>query len=151
MTVSEPPGDQPPGDDPALLTTALNHSWAWYEMRSSRAFQTLNYYLVATAILFTAYTNVIGKRNGIAAAVAIAGIVLTLLALMAALYEVNAAFLAECPLDQVQARIAGRLHIGEFQMARHLPANRQRQAVVVITFGAATLLDIAGLVYALTR
>jgi len=106
MTVSEPPDTQPPGkqspeDDTALLTTALNHYWAWYDGRYSRAFQGLNFYLVVTAILFTAYISAInGKHYGLA----IAGFGLTALTAAAVSGEVNAAARATPGLTQLQNR-----------------------------------------------
>ena len=92
MTASELPGDQPPGDDTALLTTALNHTWTWYDAHVSRSYQLINFYIVASAIYISAYASAIdGKHYGVAAVITLAGLGLTVLVAASEFYEVGAA------------------------------------------------------------
>jgi hypothetical protein len=152
MTASTPTGGQPPVDDTPLLTAALDHAWAWYDGRSNRGIQALNYYLVATAILITAYTSAInGKHDNIAAGLALAGLGLTAVAFAAVVHEVDAAGLAVSALDKLQKTVAGRLGVDEICMARSELGKAKRRNAVFLTFWLAALVNIAALVYALTR
>jgi hypothetical protein len=152
MTASEPPGKQPPDDDTALLTAALDHAWAWYSGRISRANQAINYYIVATAIVVTAYASSISdKRYGFAAALMITGLGLTAATSFVALYEVHAAGLAEPALTEMQERIGDRLKTGSMRIANREIGLRLRLTGLAGRFGMATAFGIAGLVYALTR
>ena len=152
MTASEPPGNQPSGEDTALLTAALNHSWAWYDQYSNRAFQLINYYIVATAIVVTAYTSAInGKHYGFAAALAISGLGLTAVLAATGWYQMNTAHLAEPALAEMQERIGGRLSTDSMRIAGRQPGIRQKRAGAVIVFGVAAAFEISALIYAATH
>jgi hypothetical protein len=151
MTVHESRDEHAPEDDTALLIAALDHSWSWYDGRSKRAIQVINFYLVGSAVTFNAYTNAIsGNHYDVAAALAIAALGLTAIASMAGLREANAAALAVPVLAELQGRIAGKLEIDPFRMVRFQAGIKQRHiAIILATLGLATLLDIGALVYAL--
>lgn len=150
MAVSKSPGEQPPQDDAALLTAALNHYWAWYDSRYNRALQLFNFYLVATAILLTAYTSAInGKHYGVATALAIAGLGLTALTAAAVLVEGNSAAKATPGLTELQNRMADRLKINPIRTATSQPEITRGSGAVAVTFGLGALLDISALLYAL--
>ena len=150
MTVSEPADEQPADDDTALLTTALSHFRAWHDDYSNRAFQVLNYYLVAAAILIAAYTSAInGKHYGVAAALAAVGLGLTAITTGIVLYEVNAADLARPAVAELQNRIADKLRLDPIhQTTFQAGITGQRRLANVLMFGLAALLNIGALIYA---
>jgi hypothetical protein len=58
------------GDKHEALTLALDHSWRWYEYHLNLASQLVNYFLIVTAVLTTAYATALGSHL-YAAAVAV--------------------------------------------------------------------------------
>jgi hypothetical protein len=151
MTAREP-GEQPSGDDTSLLTAALDHTWASYDARYNRALQVINFYLVAAAITFSAYTSAInGKDYSVAAAIAIAGLAFAAIASLAVLHAINAGARAEPALAELQDRIAARLGLDAIRMTRSETPIQLRRAAIIVTFGLAALLNISALLYAATR
>jgi hypothetical protein len=155
MTAKEPPDAQPRGKDPpehdtALLTAALDHYWARYDGRRNRAFQVLNYYLVAAAILFTAYSSAINARNYVVAfALALAGLGLTAITALTVFFEVKAADMARPAVSELQNRIANRLELDPHVVATFQTGIiGQRRNANILTFALAALLNISALVYA---
>ena len=148
MTPSEPTGEQRPEDDTALLTAALSHSWAWYDQYSNRAFQLINYYIVATAIVVTAYASAInGKHYPFAAALAIAGLGLTAILAGNGLYQINTAALAEPALTEMQERIGNKLRTRSMHIAGRREIQQRRNGTIIM-FGVATAFYAGALLYA---
>ena len=103
VTVSKTPDEHPPGDDAALLIAALNHSWAWYDARTNRGLQVVNYFLVAIAVLATAYVSALnGKHYAIAAVIALSGAALTGLTFMTGYRQRRTAAAGELALAELQ-------------------------------------------------
>jgi hypothetical protein len=149
MTVSEPSGEQPREDDTALLTAALNHSWTWYDEHMKRVFQLVNFYIVATALLVTAYANSInGKHYGFAIALAIVGLVLTAIASASALNQATAGGQAEDALRDMEGRIADRLGTNSIRIVKHQGGIRYTPRAARIMVGLAAGLFVAALIYA---
>ena len=78
----EHPGMTDSKDDTASSSSPpSDHSWTWYDEHMKRVFQLINFYIVATALLVTAYASAInGEHYGYAVALAIAGLVITAIA-----------------------------------------------------------------------
>ena len=154
MTASEPPGEQPHGDDTALLIAALNHAWAWYDAQIGRGLQVINYFLVASAVLATAYVGAInGKQYLVAAVVALAGIGLTGVASLIEFRQSLQVGLAGPVLRDFQNRVAGRLSYDLDRSRNQTRTARMALSIlpVTIALGLALLVNIGALVYAATR
>ena len=149
MTISQSPRIQSPQDETALLTAALDHAWTWYDGFGNRFIQVVNYYLVANVILVAAYTSAInGNHYGIAVALAVAALGLTLEAAWLARVNAKATELALPALEKLQDRLASKLGIKEIRMAESHPQKAHTRAAVIAMFGGAALAFIAALGYA---
>lgn len=152
MTISQPTGGQPPDDDTALLTAALDHAWAWYDAQISRSLQMINYFLVASAVLATAYVSAInGKQYPLAAVVALVGMGLTAVASLIELRQSLQVSLAGPVLGELQRRVANRLNF-DLGTSRNLTwTGRMALSIVpvAIALGLALLVNISALLYAL--
>jgi hypothetical protein len=148
--VSKPVGEQSPEGGTALLIAALNHAWTVYGTRINRAYQLPNYYLVASAIVATAYASAInGKHYGLAAMFSVAGVGLSALAFAVGLDEKRTADKAEAALITLQDQIASKLDIDSIHIVKAAGNERARMTVVLPAAGLIALLGIGTLLYAL--
>jgi hypothetical protein len=155
MAVSEPPDEHLPGDDTTLLIAALNHAWAFYDARINRGLQVINYFLVASAVLATAYVSAInGKHYPIAAIIALSETALAAVTYTIGSRERRMATAAQRPLAELQARIADRLVITTLRIVGSPGTAGYRFSVrlyVRTMFGLAVLLSVGAALYALVH
>jgi hypothetical protein len=149
MTISEPPGEHPPCDDTALLTAAINHTWAWYDAQISRSMQVVNYALVGGAILATAYVGAInGKHYPTGALVAVAGTGVTAITALLVTRQNLQTDAAEPVLARLQDRVVGT-SLARTTAPEHWIERAFRSGVPGMTaHGVALLVDIGALLYA---
>jgi len=154
MTPSESAGEQRPEDDTALLTAALDHCWTWYDEHMKRVFQLINFFIVATALLATAYANSINKKQyGFAVALAVVGLAITAVASASAWNQARAGGKANDALRETQDRIARKLDPGSpdtssFRIVHRQGGIRYNPVVASIMVVLAAGLFVAALIYA---
>jgi hypothetical protein len=133
-----------------LLIGALEHFRTWREARIDRGLQVVNYFLVAVAVLATAYVDAVdGKHYGIAVVIALSGTALTGIALTVGFQQRQLADTAEPALTALQNRIADELGIDSIRTGHALSGKIPPYTASWIAFGLAGLLSIAAALYAL--
>jgi hypothetical protein len=141
------------GKDP-LTTAALDHAWRWYELRMSCGLQLLNFYLLAIAVITTAYVSALNARDyAVSIAIALIGAAVTASAYLAGIRQDNVARMALAPIQEVENRIADVLDIESLQIAKQYritrkPSSYATRASAHFVFPAAILICIAAAVYA---
>ena len=109
----------------------------------------INYFLVASAVLATAYVSAInGKLYPVAAVIALAEAGLTAVAYILGLRERWSAQAARPALAEVQGRIADKLQMDAFRIAGS-PTRVTSRFVVRGVFGMAVLLSAGAALYAM--
>jgi DAD family len=149
MTISKPPGEQSPEDDTALLIAALNSVMTEYDAEVNRGLQVVNYFLVATALLATAYVSAInGKHYPIAAVLALTGIALTMVTFVIGMRQREMARPASREIAELHGRVVQKLKIESAHEARAEPITRLGPIPDMIAFGLVFVLYVCGLLYA---
>jgi hypothetical protein len=151
VAVRQSADEHPSRDDTALLIAALNHCTGWFEARVDRGLQVINYFVVAGAVLATAYVSAIsGKHYAIAVVVSLAGTALAALAFIIGLRERRYAAEVQPALAELQGRIADRLNIDSLRIIPPRPGTRGTPQVR-IAFGLAIVLSLGAALYALVH
>ena len=117
----------------------------------------INYYLVAMAVLATAYVSAFNaKLYAVAVAIGISGAIITSVSFAVGFRQRRVATLGEAALAEVQGRIADRLHIDALRMTGRWPGlgkplGSPGAALPLAAFVLAGLLNTAAVLYAAIR
>lgn len=117
----QPISGGPSGDtgtnDRELLGLALEHTWKWYEMRSSCILQIVNFYLISIAVLSAGYVSALGANmRQIAGMIGLLGGAATTAAFIAGRRHNQKGQIAKKPLIALQNRLASELNIESLRM-----------------------------------
>jgi uncharacterized membrane protein len=140
--------------DTDLLVSALDHVARWDEIHRSSALQVINFFLLAAAVIGTAYVSALnGHQDAIAGVVALAGGAAAGATYLIFRRQGDIAHLADEPLREIQGRIADKLGIDSLRMAERVPFRAQikwrRSTFIVNTsFPLLIALSFAAALYA---
>jgi hypothetical protein len=145
--------DQEQGKAP-LTTTALDHAWRCYELRMSCGLQLLNFFMLAIAVITTAYVSALKARDDVVSvAVALIGAAVTVSAYLAGLRQDNVARMALAPIQEVEGRLADALDLESLRIVEQYritrkPSSYSTRATAHFVYPVAALICIAAAIYA---
>jgi hypothetical protein len=140
--------------DHAVLATALDHAWHWYELRNSQVLQLANFYMVVFAVLAGGYASALTAKQYALAGVA--GILMTVDS--ALVYFIGGrlrdlANLANEPLTEIENRLASTLDLDSLRMLEVHRASRPQtwkriDGLSTVVFGLAAIAGVVAAVFA---
>jgi hypothetical protein len=105
--------------DAALLATALDHATRWYDFRTSAGLQVLNFFLLASAVLSTAYVSAInGRLHVVAVAIAVVGAAVSCGTYLVGRRLRDDARFSELPIMEIEDRLAAGLNMESLRMVK---------------------------------
>ncbi len=137
-------------NDRELLGLALEHSWKWYEMRSSHTLQIINFYLVSVAVLSAGYVSALSSHmRHVAGMVGLLATSVTTAAFFAGRRSDQIGRIAKEPLNVLQSRLATALDVASLRMVERHERTRppwfglRRVARIVYVFALSACLAAA--------
>ncbi|GII31393.1 hypothetical protein [Planotetraspora mira] len=113
-------------DKRGALTLALDHAWRWYEYHLNMASQVVNYFLIVTAVLTTAYATALSSHlYGAAVAVDLVSAVVTLATYVEGTRLRTMAMQAEEAIGAIEDQLATDLDMAALRLVE-LHRNRLR-------------------------
>jgi hypothetical protein len=145
--------DQEQGKN-VLLIAALDHAWRWHDLRISCGLQILNFYLLAIAVLITAYVSALNARNyTVSVAVALAGAAVTASTYMVGVRQDHVARLALTPIQELEGHLANGLDIDSLRLVEQYRVRRRLstyavRAVAHFLYPVAIVICVLAAIYA---
>jgi hypothetical protein len=122
---------------------------ARHEARIDRAFQVINYFVVASAVLVTAYAGALdGKHYGIAFVVALTGVALAVLAFTVARQQRRGAGGVEPAIGELEGRIASKLRVDSLRIYGPEAGGQRAGVETTVVFTLVVLLSVGSAIYA---
>ncbi len=143
-----------PQTDLDSLAMALEHVTKWREFYTTSGLQVLYFFLVAAALLSTAYVSALnGRLHFIAGVIALGGVALSATAYLVGRRQRDVARLADPPMAELESRLASIVRVDSLRMSQPAEESRRqwwRNATVMasVMFPMAAAVSVAAALYA---
>jgi hypothetical protein len=136
------------------IAIALEHVTKWREFYTTSGLQVLYFFLVAAALLSTAYVSALnGRLHVVAGVIALGGVALSGTAYLVGRRQRDVARLADPPMAELESRLACIARVDSLRMSQQAEESRRqwwRNATVManVMFPMAAVVSVAAALYA---